>query len=248
MQYAILADVHSNLEALEAVLADIGDPQVSVMCVGDVVGYGANPVECYRRLQALSATIIAGNHDWACVGKVDASHFNRYARIAIEWTRDQLGFHELNALRKLRASHTESLFTLVHGTLCAPQRFEYLIDAAQAVETAMLAQTPICFVGHTHRPLLIEIDPRGPTVVRVVQDADDLRHMPLTMDYSKYVINPGSVGQPRDGDPRASYALLNPDESWIEIHRVTYDIPAAQRKIHAAGLPTILAERLAGGQ
>ena len=249
MRYAILSDIHSNLEALEAVLAEAARSEAQeYLVLGDLVGYGADPAACLQRLRALSATIVAGNHDWACVGKVDAAYFNRYARTALEWTRERLSFTDLAFLRSLRAKHEDRLVTLVHGTLRAPEKFDYLFDVAQVLETALIAKTPLCFVGHTHLPFIAEIDPRQPCVRRILHAPEQCRHVALDLERVKYVVNPGSVGQPRDGDPRASFAVLDTDGRWVDILRVPYDVAAAQRKIRDAGLPPVLADRLAVGQ
>lgn len=249
MRYAVLSDIHSNIEALEAVLAEAAKAEVQhYLCTGDLVGYGADPSACLARLRSLPITIVAGNHDWACVGKVDAAYFNRYARAAVEWTRERLSFTDLAFLRSLRAKHEERLFTLVHGTLRAPEKFDYLLDVAQALETALIAKTPLCFVGHTHLPVVIEVDPARHQVRRVLETPAELQHVPLDWERAKYVINPGSVGQPRDGEPRASFGVLDTDGRWLDILRVPYDVATTQRKIREAGLPALLADRLAVGQ
>ena len=249
MRYAILSDIHGNLEAFEAVLAAAAQSQVQqYLCLGDIVGYGADPSACLTRLRALPAVIVAGNHDWACVGKVEAAYFNRYACTAVEWTRERLSFTDLVFLRSLRAKHEDSVVTLVHGTLRAPEKFDYLLDVAQMLETALIAKTPLCFVGHTHRPLIAEIDPRQPMVSRLLNTPEACRHVALNLSQMKYIINPGSVGQPRDGDPRASFAVVDTEASWADILRTPYDVATAQRKIREAGLPPLLAERLAIGQ
>ena len=249
MRYAVLSDIHGNWEALEAVLAQTAKADVAhYLCLGDFVGYGADPTAVLKRLRELPATLVAGNHDWACVGKVDADYFNRYARAAVEWTRGQLSFTDLAFLRSLRAKQETGPATLVHGTLRCPEKFEYLLDVAQALESATIARTPLCLVGHTHVPCVIEVDPHQTTVTRALERPEDLTHVTLDLQRRKYVINPGSVGQPRDGDPRASCAVLDPDGGWVDILRVPYDVAAAQGKILAAGLPRFLAERLAVGQ
>lgn len=249
MRYAVLGDIHSNWEALEAVLAEAARAEVQrYLCVGDIVGYGADPTACLKQVRGLPLTVVAGNHDWACVGKVDADWFNRYARSAVEWTRERLSFTDLAFLRSLRAKHEEKPLTLVHGTLRCPEKFDYLFDVAQALETALISKTPLCFVGHTHYPFVAEVDPRVPAVRRLLNAPEEVQHVTLDLEGAKYVINPGSVGQPRDGDPRASFAVLDTEGRWVDILRVPYDIATAQRKIREAGLPPMLADRLAVGQ
>jgi diadenosine tetraphosphatase ApaH/serine/threonine PP2A family protein phosphatase len=214
------------------------------------VGYGADPEACLARLQSLEAVSVSGNHDWACVGKLDLDWFNEPARQAILWTRDRLSFADLDCLRRLPLTVSDGPLTLVHGTFRHPERFEYLIDVAQAVDTVKACQTDICFVGHTHVPFVIEHDLRQARLSRVLTSSHDLAEARWVNGPTavRYVMNPGSVGQPRDGDPRASVAVLDTEAATVSIQRVTYDIPAAQEKIRRAGLPGFLAERLAIGR
>lgn len=251
MRYAIFSDVHSNLEALTAVFDHAASQRVDrYLCLGDLIGYGADPEACLERLQACEAVSVTGNHEWACIGKLDPNWFNETARRVVVWTRDRLGFRELDFLRRLPLIATEGPVTLVHGTLTRPERFEYLVDLAQAVDTAKACRTLCCATGHTHIPTFIEYDLREGRMARVLTAPQDLTEVPLTDDpaHLRYVLNPGSVGQPRDGDPRASYAILDAGTQRFSVHRVDYDIPTAQRKIREAGLPALLADRLAVGR
>lgn len=250
MRYGILSDIHSNLEAFTAVLSDLAANRVDrTLCLGDVIGYGADPDACLSALQASQAVCVAGNHEWACIGKLDDRWFNDAARQAVEWTRDRLGFMELDWLRRLPLVATDGPCTLVHGTLKHPERFEYLVDLAQAVDAARMCDTRYCLLGHTHVPAVIEYDCRQGRMGRVLDTAQDLAEVSLSEEPAvRYVINPGSVGQPRDGDPRASYAILDPEAHRVTVHRVSYDIRAAQEKIRRAGLPEFLADRLAVGR
>ncbi len=251
MRYAILSDIHSNLEALSAVLSDLATQRIDrYLCLGDLVGYGADPARCLARLQGIGAVSVCGNHDWACVGKVDVRSFNSLARQAVEWTRDRLSVGELDLLRRLSPVLTEGPLTLVHGTLKSPERFEYLVDLAQAVETVTLCRTPYCAVGHTHVPLYFEYDLDRQRIGRVVSKEAELRAivLPPASSNMRCVVNPGSIGQPRDGDPRACVAILDEEQRSYTVRHVPYDIPSAQRKILEAGLPPFLAERLAVGR
>jgi diadenosine tetraphosphatase ApaH/serine/threonine PP2A family protein phosphatase len=251
MRYAVLSDVHSNLEALTAVLDALAAERIDrYLCLGDVVGYGADPAACLSRLQAREAVIVGGNHDLACIGKFDDRWFNQLARAAVRWTRDQLGFTELDLLRRLPLTATEGPLTLVHGTLRHPERFEYLVEAGQAIDTLTACQTLLCLVGHTHVPFFLEYDLRQRRIGRLLTSATDLADVPFEdhPDATRYLLNPGSVGQPRDGDPRASFAVIDTDTRHASIHRVSYDVAAAQRKIRQAGLPGFLADRLAVGR
>jgi diadenosine tetraphosphatase ApaH/serine/threonine PP2A family protein phosphatase len=219
------------------------------LCLGDTVGYGADPAACLEALRARDAVIVSGNHDHACIGKMDLGWFNTAARAALEWTRDQLGFDDLNALRRLPLSETVESCTLVHGSLRHPERFEYLVDLAQAVDTLTACRTPLCLAGHTHVPCFIEYDREARRVVRVLTAARELSEVRFeAAGARRCLLNPGSVGQPRDGDPRASAAVVDTDAGTAGIERVAYDVQAAQKKIRAAGLPDFLAERLAHGR
>jgi predicted phosphodiesterase len=251
MKYAVLSDIHANLEALTAVLEDVSSQRIDrVVNLGDSVGYGADPVACLRRLEEAKAIGVCGNHEWGCVGKLDLRWFNEAARRALEWTKDQLSFTDLNALRQLPLTSTDGPLTLVHGTLIHPGRFEYLIEVGQGLDCARACQTLICCVGHTHVPCVLEVDWRRRQMNRLLTVPQELAAVRLTNDAQEvhYVINPGSVGQPRDGDPRAGYAMVDTDEGHVGIRRVPYDIARAQAKIRQAGLPGFLADRLTIGR
>ena len=251
MHYAILSDIHGNLEALSAVLQACAAQRVErYLCLGDVVGYGADPAACIERLEALEAVAVAGNHEYGCIGKLEPDWFNEAARAALLWTRDQLGFGELDRLRRYPLTQIEGPFTLVHGSLRHPERFEYLVDMAQTIDTLRICRTLMCLGGHTHQPCVVEYHLAAHSLLRVLTQPDELteaayRDEPQTL---RYLLNPGSVGQPRDGDPRASFALIDTARSRLGIHRVAYDVGAAQRKIREAGLPLFLAQRLAVGR
>ncbi len=251
MRYAVLSDIHSNLEALTAVLdAASAAAADEILCLGDIVGYGGDPAACLERLAAARAVMVGGNHDLACVGRCALEGFHRAAKAAVEWTRDRLSFTDLDALRRLPLTATAGPCTLVHGTLSHPERFDYLVDAAQAVDTLTLCRTPVCLVGHTHIPVIIEYDRSSHRLLRILAHPPELADVTWTEapDQLRLLVNPGSVGQPRDGDPRASLALIDTATHRVAIQRVAYDIAAAQRKIRAAGLPEFLADRLAVGR
>ena len=251
MRYAVFSDIHSNLEALTAVLDALASSRIDrYLCLGDVVGYGADPAACLERLRACQALVVGGNHDLACVGKLDVGWFNDAARAAVLWTRDQLSFTELDDLRRWPLQTTEGPATLVHGTLTHPERFEYLVDVAQVVDTLSACRTLFCLVGHTHLPCAIEYDRTQRRLMRILATAAELADMAFADEPARlrYLLNPGSVGQPRDGDPRASYAVIDTANHRLSVQRVAYDIVSAQRKIRQAGLPELLAERLAVGR
>ena len=250
MRYAVLADIHSNLEALTAVLERLATERIDrYLCVGDAIGYGADPVACLERLQQCQAVMVAGNHELGCLGTLELEWFHEAARAAVVWTREQLSFADLDLLRRLPLTATESLLTLVHATLRHPRRFEYLVDIAHAVDTMAICPTLMCVTGHTHVPLFIEYDLGARRLGRVVADARGLAGVSWDEEPSRrYLLNPGSVGQPRDGDPRASCAVIDTQRHTMSLHRIAYDIATAQRKIRAANLPAFLADRLALGR
>ncbi len=243
MKIALISDVHGNLEALDAVLFDIRERGIKdIACLGDLVGYGANPNECIELINGLAHPVIAGNHDWAVLGKTDYSNFNPVARAAVEWTKNNTKTRNLEYLAGLElvARLRKKSIRLVHATPKKPEEWNYLFDLADFREQFQFFDEPICFIGHSHEPLFVKIEE---TSVQLVSGN------PLSVRQdSRYIINVGSVGQPRDLDARASYAVLDAAGPTVEIVRLTYDIPKAQSKIMAAGLPEFLAMRLARGQ
>lgn len=241
MRYAIFADIHSNLEALEAVLAVLSSERIDAyLCAGDIVGYGADPKPCLGKVKALTNNIVAGNHESAVCGKFPLSDLVDNVRDAVLWTKNILSAEETSFLNNLALVYKNNDLTLVHASLDSPQDFYYIFKPYEAGETFDLLDTLICFFGHTHRPQIL--------VKRniIISRLDGFK-AEINPDY-KYTVNVGSVGQPRDGDPRAAYCIYDTAENTIEIKRIPYDIETAQRKIIAAGLPRILAERLAIGR
>ncbi|MCE9637254.1 MAG: metallophosphatase family protein [Planctomycetes bacterium] len=241
MRIAILADIHSNLEALEAVLGALSKTRIDrYVCVGDVVGYGADPAPCVAKVRELCDVVVAGNHDWAVAGKLSLEFFNSYAREAIGWTRSQLSPPDVAWLRELPLQHDiEGLATLVHSTVHNPAAFDYLLTSYDAHLSMAVLELPLCFVGHSHIPItFMEKGGLGFTF----SDTIDLSKI------DKAIINPGSIGQPRDENPAASYAIYDTAKRRVTLHRIAYDVAAASRKIEKAGLPKVLADRLHVGK
>ncbi len=240
--FAILGDIHANLDALEAVLADCRAQGVTdYLCTGDVVGYNARPHECLEIVRGLGCPVVMGNHDrYVSDPDTDLEDFNPNAAAVIEWTRGQLSEEEVAWLAGLPLVVTKMGVTLVHATMDHPEGFGYVFDHLQAEANFARQVTPLCFHGHTHCPMIYEKQMGG--VFRI--DAQDFK-LPLGR---KYFINVGSVGQPRDGDPRAAYALYSPKDRTVRFRRLEYDVAAAQAKVREAGLPERLAQRLALGQ
>ena len=242
MRTLIVSDIHANLEALDAVLAH-ADGQGGfdrIWCLGDMVGYGPEPSACLRRLREFDLVAVAGNHDYAAVGLIDASDFNGAALAAIRWTAEQLDSDDERFLAELPTVIEQPPFTLVHGSLRDPI-VEYLLHPSQAVATLELLKTAYCLVGHSHYPFICRENSGAPLFL----PAPEGQRAPL--DSERCIVNPGSVGQPRDRDPRASYAVFDGDRSAVEHYRVEYDIPTTQSRMRRAGLPGYLIDRLEYG-
>lgn len=252
MRLAVLSDIHGNLEALSAVLSALSSDHIDrIACLGDAIGYGADPLACLERLHEVSAVMVAGNHEYGAIGKLSLDWFHRTARTAIEWTRDQLGFVELDMVRRLPLTdEVEPYFTLVHAGLRHPERFDYLIDMVRAADTLNACRTLFCLAGHTHLPCVVAYDREAHRVGEALTAPEALASVPFINDpeRTRYLVNPGSVGQPRDGDPRASFAVIDTETRRIAIRRIPYDIATATRKIREAGLPEVLADRLELGR
>ncbi len=243
MRYLLLSDIHGNLAALEVVLAAAG-PCDAVWCLGDTVGYGPRPNECVERVQALPGLVcVAGNHDWGAVSKLDLADFNRDARRAAEWTGSVLSPANRAWLEALPERVRHEGFTLVHGSPRFPIR-EYVLNPAIASENMAHFDTLTCLVGHTHVPLIFQEPGRlQHTAPAIVPPLDE----PFSYRAVRSIANVGAVGQPRDGDPRACFVVLDPDAMTLEYHRVSYPIAETQALIEEAGLPPRLAARLAYG-
>jgi diadenosine tetraphosphatase ApaH/serine/threonine PP2A family protein phosphatase len=243
MRYAILADIHSNLAAFEAVLshADSRGGFDKIWCLGDVVGYGPDPNECIERLRHFEHVCIAGNHDWAAIGKMDTSEFNPVAALAAHWTAQQLTAENKDYLQALPVTLCENGFTLAHGSPREPI-WEYLLSTEAAQDNFAYFETAYCLVGHSHVPLIFELV-SNKAVYRMFPEGTNLK-----LGKRRIIINPGGVGQPRDGDPRASYALYDSEAQTVRHCRVEYDIPATQKKMAERGLPTPLILRLSVGR
>ena len=244
MSILIAADIHANLAAFQAVLshAEAQGKIDRIWCPGDIVGYGPDPSACIALLRRYPHIAVAGNHDLAAAGKAGLQEFSDAGVQAIAWTASQLTDEERFFLEGVPEIAADGDFTLVHGSLRAPA-WEYIRSMSAMEAQFRLMETLYSIVGHSHLPFLAEEGNDGKVWMSNWQDGD-LVHLPE----SRLIVNPGGVGQPRDGDPRASYALLDREARTITLHRIAYDIAATQEKIKAAGLPASLAERLASGQ
>ena len=237
MRYGIFSDIHANLEAFEAVLEAYKKEKIDrFVCLGDIVGYGVNPNECLKLVKNLNPVGIAGNHDWAVLDKISPAYFNLFAKEAVIWTKKVLQEKAIRYLNNLSLIYQENDFSCVHGSLDNPEKFNYIIDSLDAENTFSLLKGRICFVGHSHKMESFCLN-QG--------------RISFTKDYqlnlqkeAKYIINTGSVGQPRDRDPRACFCVYDSQKGMISFRRVEYNIKKAADKILKAGLPPLLAERL----
>jgi len=245
VRVAVVSDVHSNWEALSVVLGHVSYQDVAqIWCLGDLVGYNADPDACVEAIRQSCSIVIGGNHDGAVAGNFEPDYFNSVAREAVMWTRRVMKRDNLNYLKRLGSARAvDQHVLLVHGAPTDPD--VYVFGAEQAMEELEFLERTlkkrICFFGHTHVPVMYSKDERGR--FRSSEGEGKIRLSPNEF----YLINPGSVGQPRDGDPRASYLIFDFEEFSVEWFRLSYDIPACQDKILEAGLPEFLAQRLARG-
>ncbi len=242
MRYAIIADIHANLAAFTAVLEDIehrGGVE-EIWCLGDVVGYGPDPHQCLELLRQYKHVCVAGNHDWGAIGKADIANFNPDAAAACRWTAQQLSPEDKQYLESLPLVIEKDGFTLVHGSPREPI-WEYLISTSIASVNFPFFQSPYCLVGHSHVPLVFKDEGGACAFSRL------LPNVGLMLGKNRLIINPGGVGQPRDGDSRASYAIYDGETKLVRLYRLPYDIEATQDKMVQQGLPIRLAVRLKHG-
>lgn len=242
MRILVISDIHANLDAFDAVLQDAGGQWDYVWCLGDVVGYGPDPNECVERLREMPHLCLAGNHDWAALGRLDLNSFNPDARRAVDWTSRALSPASRVWLEALPTTFVAGEFTLAHGSPREPV-WEYILEAQTAALNFSHFETAFCLVGHTHQPAIYEQRNGRGAVAMILPDARQRRQL----NGLRQIINPGSVGQPRDQNPRAAYALLDlPEEVW-EYRRVAYDVQAVQQRMRRQDLPERLVRRLEYG-
>jgi predicted phosphodiesterase len=240
MKFAIFGDIHANLEGLQAVLADAEAHECShFVCIGDIVGYNANPSECLNIVRQLECPVVKGNHDEEASATTSLVGLNPLAEQAMTWTRNALNDEEKDWLRDLRYVRQVRDFTIVHATLDTPSGWGYVTNKFDAMASFSYQYTPVCFFGHTHAP---KIYVKSTSVTAE-------REQTIAVESSKkYFVNVGSAGQPRDGDWRVAYVIYDLAAQRITIRRLEYDIQTTQAKIRAAGLPDMLAERLELGK
>jgi predicted phosphodiesterase len=240
MRYAIIGDIHANLEALQAILKDAKEQEVShFACLGDVVGYNANPVECLEIVRELECPTVRGNHDHYVAHSDSLEGFHPLAANVVDWTRKQLTDEQRSYLGQLPYNLPVETFTIVHSTLDVPSGWGYVFDKLEAEANFSYQVTSVCFYGHTHVPIAFE-------QTDIIKSG--LFRKLKIMSGRKYFVNVGSVGQPRDGDPRAAYVIFDMINNQIELRRIPYDFTVTQKKILENGLPERLASRLAIGR
>jgi len=243
VRYAIIADIHANLAAFTAVLSNIerrGGVE-EVWCLGDVVGYGPDPHQCIELLRQYNHVCLAGNHDWAAIGKLSLSEFNPDAAVACRWTAQQLSPEDVDYLESLPLVIEKGDFTLVHGSPREPI-WEYLLSISSAKENFAYFQSQFCLVGHSHVPLVFRYSQTS-----ACSFSPFSINIGLVLGKSRLIINPGGVGQPRDGDPRASYAIYDSETRMVRLYRVPYDIDVTQNRMVKHNLPMRLVARLSCG-
>jgi diadenosine tetraphosphatase ApaH/serine/threonine PP2A family protein phosphatase len=243
MRYAILADIHANLAALKAVLEDLKekDPVDELWCLGDIVGYGPEPGECIRLLQKYNPVCVVGNHDLGAVGKVDLSYFNPAAAEACRWTAEKLNPVDARYLEDLPKTVQKGDFLLAHGSPSEPIH-EYVLSTSIAEKNFSYFESQFCLVGHTHVPMAFKKEGNGSISIPLSENIG------LVTLGHRMIINPGAVGQPRDGDPRASYGIYDSEGNIFRLHRVEYDVRATQDKMMREKLPISLVTRLEVGK
>lgn len=240
MRFAIFGDIHANLHALEAVLADARQHNCThFVCMGDIVGYNAFPSQCLDLVRSLECPVVKGNHDEQASMVGDQEGFNPLAEEAMNWTRNQLSAQDKEWLRALRLQRQVRDFTIVHATLDTPHKWGYIFNQLDAAASFNYQMTSLCFIGHTHTPKAY------------IRDGS-VRTLPFEtvtlIPGKKFLVNVGSVGQPRDGDWRSAYVVFDTGSGEITLRRLEYDIEAAQKAILDAGLPKKLADRLSVGR
>ena len=246
LRYALFSDIHSNLEALEAIIADAGEADVQrYICLGDLVGYNADPGGCVQRVQELDCPVIKGNHDEAATHDYELPHFNPLAMAGIDYTRRELDFAKVAYLESLPMTLGFKGFVVVHASMHQPQNWQYVHSEEEVASCIKFQPGRLCFIGHTHLPMIYYDDS---STIHQLQTAANAP-TPLELDGTyKYLVNVGSVGQPRDGDWRACYVIFDDQTSSVEFRRVPYDVERTQRKIVDAGLPEVVAKRLMLGR
>ena len=242
MRYAIISDIHGNLAALDRVLQHIESDECDrIICLGDIVGYGPFPNECIDLVRQQCDIVLMGNHDHAAIGRTDTTYFNIYAKMAIDWTSAVLTPRSIDFLQGLDFRYSESDALFVHATPCEPEAWDYILSPFEALRNFECFAERVAFIGHSHVPVIFSLQGE--------RDIDARRASNLVLkEDRRYIINVGSVGQPRDGNPKAAFAIYDDQSRELEMIRVEYDITATQKAMMDMDLPFFLVERLSHGQ
>ncbi len=242
MRYAIISDVHGNLAALEKVLRRIEIEHCDrIICLGDLVGYGPFPNECIQLVQKVAALTLAGNHDHASIGLLDMEYFNPYAKTAMEWTITALTQESKDYLATLGLERHERGAFFVHATPCNPADWNYIMTLHEADYNFACFEDGVCFIGHSHIPVAFSLN--GTAKIKIYRETT------IGFDEkSRYIVNVGSVGQPRDGNPEAAFGIFDTEPGTFQLVRVDYDILATQRAMMALNLPKFLIDRIQYGR
>ncbi len=242
MRIALISDIHANLEALEAVLYDIEKQKIDIICcLGDVVGYGSDPSACLELVNKSCKIKLIGNHDYAAMGESSTDDYSPVAKFSAEWTKNELSDRDLSILSEFTTEATLENSHLVHASPFEPLEFHYILVPQDAKFGFECTKKPLSFIGHTHLPMIF-------TEVKSGLPRKKIGHTFSPDEESRYLINVGSVGQPRDNDPRASYVINDATSGDAEFRRIAYDIKTTQEKMEQAELPELLIERLSVGQ
>ncbi len=242
MIVAMISDIHANLEALEAVLDDIAGQQADhVWCLGDIIGYGCDPVACLEKVQNSCEIMLMGNHEYAALGLIGSEYLNEYAQHSMDWTLTVVTDREIAMIADFPLTSAQREGFLVHSSPYQPDRWHYVLSAPDAQVAFNNFDHWLCFHGHTHLPMIFSLSPDGKLRGQAGHDFDPDPE-------SRYLINVGSVGQPRDNDPHACYVLLDTELGSVRYRRVSYDIRKTQSKMAEAHLPSMLIERLEVGR
>jgi len=237
MAVAIISDVHGNIEALNEVLKYIEDKGIeSLYCLGDIVGYGPNPNECVELVSKRCLNVVIGNHDHAALGLTSTEYFNDFAKISTHWTTNNLSEENKSYLHSLDFTYSSDQFLAVHATPSAPTLWHYILSEMDAQHEFKYFDERICFIGHSHFPIIFNNRAGFTRAPKVKLESED-----------KFIVNVGSVGQPRDGNPKACFCVYDENENSIEFVRLDYEIDKTREKIIKAGLPVFLADRLKKG-
>jgi predicted phosphodiesterase len=242
MRLALISDIHANLEALTAVLGDIEKQKVDrILCLGDVIGYGSDPGPCLELVGGACEVRLMGNHESGALGTLSSDYYHTTARESADWTHRQMTDREMSMIAEYEMEHAFDSFHLVHSSPHEPGQWHYILRPEDAAKAFSRMKGQVCFFGHSHLPMIFAETEGGPPRVQV-------GHSFLPDHEGRYLVNVGSVGQPRDNDPRAAYVTFDDGEWEVTFHRIAYDVGTTQRKMAEAKLPQMLIDRLSVGR